>query len=95
MLTMAVTAPAATQPRRLPGAGMRSEQNEALDRVKRGEIRPLNEIEGRIVPRMRGADYLGPELDDDRYRLKFMRNGSVIWVDVDARTGQIIGRTGQ
>jgi hypothetical protein len=37
------------------------------------------------VPRMRGADYLGPELDYERgrYRLKFMRNGQVIWVDVD------------
>jgi hypothetical protein len=44
---------------------------------------------------MRGADYLGPELDYEsgRYRLKFMRGADVIWVDVDARTGQVIGQS--
>ena len=43
---------------------------------------------------MRGSTYLGPEFDGGVYRLKFMRNGSVIWVDVDARTGAVIGRSG-
>jgi hypothetical protein len=28
------------------------------------------------------------------YRLKFMRGGSVFWVDVDGRTGAIVGRSG-
>lgn len=57
---------------------------------------PLREIEARVIPRMNGADYLGPELDagSGRYRLKFMRGGRVIWVDVDARTGRPIGRSG-
>ena len=72
----------------------RGDQNEAYDQTRRGEIRPLREIEGRVIPRMGGARYLGPELYDDRYRLKFMENGAVIWVDVDPRTGAIIGRTG-
>ena len=47
-----------------------------------------------ILPRMRGAEYLGPELDvaEGRYRLKFMRGGDVIWIDVDARTGQVLGQ---
>jgi len=71
----------------------------AFRMTQRGEIRPLREIEGRIVPRMQGAgaDYLGPELDvgSGTYRLKFMRSGSVIWVDVDARTGAIVGRSGR
>ena len=48
-----------------------------------------------VVPRMGGARYIGPEIvDADRYRLKFMRGRSVIWVDVDGRTGAIIGRAG-
>ena len=58
---------------------------------------PLRAIEGMIVPRMRGFDYLGPELDasSGRYRLKFLREGQVVWIDVDARTGHIIGQSGR
>ena len=37
---------------------------------------------------MGGADYLGPEFNGDTYRLKFMQNGRVIWVDVDAQSGR-------
>jgi len=59
---------------------------------------PLRAIENGIVPRMtaRGADYIGAEYDAEmgRYRLKFMRQGSVIWVDVDGRTGAVVGRAG-
>mgnify|MGYP000850427515 CR=1 FL=1 len=41
---------------------------------------------------MNGAQYLGPEYDPVAlaYRLKFIRDGRVIFVDVDARTGSII-----
>jgi hypothetical protein len=70
------------------------EQDEAWRATRQGQILPLRAIEAMIVPRMRGADYLGPEFDGDRYRLKFMRVGQVMWVDVDARTGQIIGKSG-
>ena len=42
---------------------------------------------------MPGADYLGPELNGDSYRLKFMQNGRVIWVDVDSQTGRILRRS--
>ena len=60
-----------------------------------GQLRSLPEIESMVVPRMGGARYIGPEIvDADRYRLKFMRGSSVIWVDVDGRTGAIIGRAG-
>ena len=48
---------------------------------------PLPQIERRVMPFMGGADYLGPEFRGDTYRLKFMRDGRVIWVDVDAATG--------
>jgi uncharacterized membrane protein YkoI len=70
------------------------EQDEAWRRAREGQILPLRSIESMIVPRMRGADYLGPEFNGDVYRLKFMRGGQVVWIDVDARTGHIIGKSG-
>ncbi len=71
------------------------EQESAWRATKEGRFLPLRTIEGMIVPRMRGAEYLGPELDpaSGRYRLKFMQGGDVIWIDVDARTGQVIGQS--
>ncbi len=50
---------------------------------------PLPKIERRVMPFMGGADYLGPEFKGETYRLKFIKNGRVIWVDVDAATGRI------
>jgi hypothetical protein len=72
------------------------EQDAALEGSREGRILPLRTIENRVIPKMRGATYLGPELDPGtgRYRLKFMRGTQVIWVDVDGRTGQIVGKTG-
>lgn len=72
------------------------EQDAALKGLKQGRILPLRAIEQMIVPRMRGSDYLGPELDvgSARYRLKFLRGGNVVWIDVDGRTGQILGHSG-
>ena len=72
------------------------DQQRAWEARREGRILPLPEIERRVVPMMRGAQYLGPELDPDSgiYTLKFLRNGTVIWVRVDGRSGQIIGRTG-
>ena len=72
------------------------EQDEALRALKQGRIVPLRAIENRIVPKMRGFDYLGPELDVGaaRYRLKFIRGSRVVWIDIDARTGDVIGRSG-
>ena len=74
----------------------RREQDAARDAYRAGQVKSLHEIEGRVLPQMHGADYLGPEYDagSATYRLKFMRSGSVIWLDVDARTGQVVGRSG-
>ena len=69
------------------------EQEAAWRATRQGHIMPLRVIESLIVPRMGDADYLGPELNGDRYRLKFIRNGQVIWIDVDARTGRVSGRS--
>ena len=69
------------------------EQDAAWRAKQQGRIMPLPMIEAIIVPRMRGADYLGPEYDGSRYRLKFIREGQVIWIDVDPRTGRVEGRS--
>ena len=72
----------------------RGDQYQAFDARRSGQVLSLREIEDRVLPRMRGSTYLGPEYDGGVYRLKFMKGGSVIWVDVDARTGAVIGRSG-
>jgi uncharacterized membrane protein YkoI len=86
LVALAVAAPSAAQ--------RRGDQYQAFEARKSGRVLPLREIEDRVLPRMRGSTYLGPEYDGGVYRLKFMRAGTVIWVDVDARTGAVIGRSG-
>jgi len=71
------------------------DQDRAFEATRHGRSMPLPMIEQRVMPFMGGADYLGPEFRGDTYRLKFMRNGRVIWIDVDAATGRIIGRSGR
>jgi hypothetical protein len=78
-------------------AGPRERDQESAFRgAQAGRIIPLRAIEQRIVPLMRGFDYLGPEYyaDIGRYRLKFLRGQRVVWIDVDARTGEVIGKSG-
>lgn len=60
--------------------------------LRAGNVRPLREIERRVLPMMAGAQYLGPEYDPASltYRLKFIRNGRVMFVDVDARSGEVL-----
>lgn len=75
--------------------GRGDEQGEARKEMKAGNQLSLREIERRILPRMRGSEYLGPAYDSTAraYRLKFIRDGRVTYVDVDARTGRIINRS--
>ncbi len=71
------------------------DQGEARKEMKAGNVLSLREIERRVLPRMRGSEYLGPAYDATAraYRLKFIREGRVTYVDVDARTGRIINRS--
>jgi uncharacterized membrane protein YkoI len=90
LLVLGATAPArAIEPRQ--------DHNTLLNGVERGRVLSLRQIESRVLPRMGDADYLGPEYDTEAlvYRLKFLRSGRVFWVDVDARTGDVIGRSGR
>ncbi len=77
----------------IPAQQLRDHQAARAARTQ-GRILPLREIERRVVPQMRGAQYLGFDYDPDTgiYTLKFLRDGAVIWIDVDGRTGQVIGR---
>jgi hypothetical protein len=69
------------------------DQDRAFEATKQGRSMPLPSIERRVMPFMDGADYLGPEFNGRNYRLKFMRDGHVIWIDVDAATGRIIRKS--
>lgn len=68
------------------------EQERAWEATRQGRSMPLPELERRVMPMMGGADYLGPELNGETYRFKFMQNGRVIWVDVDGQ-GRVIRRS--
>jgi hypothetical protein len=70
----------------------------AAFRARRGgRVIPPRQIERRVVPTMPRAEYLGFDYDFPRevYTLKFVRDGRVIWVAVDGRTGAVLGRTGR
>lgn len=71
------------------------EQNEARRDLRAGNVRSLRDIERRVLPTKPGMQYLGPEYDPSAmvYRLKFIRDGRVVFVDVDARTGQVMGES--
>jgi hypothetical protein len=59
-----------------------------------GNSMPLPQLERRVVPFMGpNTDYLGPEINGGSYRMKFIQNGRVIWVDVDPQTGRILRRS--
>lgn len=75
-----------------PGNG---EQGEVRKERRAGNIRPVRDIEREVLPRMGNMQYLGPEYDPAAmsYRLKFIEKGKVRFVDVDARTGRIIGQS--
>ncbi|HWJ37682.1 MAG TPA: hypothetical protein VNR86_02840 [Sphingomicrobium sp.] len=68
------------------------EQERAFEATREGRSMPLPQLERRVMPMMGGADYLGPEMNGDTYRFKFMQNGRVIWVDVDGQ-GRVIRRS--
>lgn len=79
----------------VPALAQRNDQGEARKEMRAGNVLPLREIEGRVLPdRLRdGEQYLGPAYDSTAmaYRLKFIKGQRVTYVDVDARTGRVIG----
>ena len=74
-------------------AGPRENPQENLRKETRaGTVIPVRVIEQRVLRTMAGSQYLGPEYDAAAmaYRLKFIRDGRVVFIDVDARSGAIL-----
>jgi hypothetical protein len=70
------------------------DQDRAFRATQEGRSMPLPQIERRVLPRMGGAEYLGPEIRGRTLRMKFLDKGQVIWVDVDPQTGRVLGKSG-
>lgn len=72
------------------------EQDALRNGVKSGQYLPYQELRARAQGRVDGQ-MIGSEFDPGtgRYRFKFQRGGSVIWMDMDGRTGRELGRVGQ
>jgi len=74
----------------------REEQSGAYRAMQQGQTLPFPEIRRRVEITVSGAQFIGVEIIGGMiYRLKYMRGAEVIWIDVDARTGRIIARTGR
>ena len=74
----------------------RDEQNGAYRAMQQGEVLSLPEIRRRVSITVPNAQFIGVEIIGGMiYRLKYMRGSEVIWIDVDARTGRIVARTGR
>lgn len=73
--------------------GRRDEQDAARRAMLDGQVMPFAMIKRRVDSQMNGASYVGSEFDpsSNRYRLKYVKDGKVMWVDADGRTGNIIG----
>ena len=83
-----------SSPLTVQAAPRRDAQGEVRKDVREGKVSSLRDIERRVLPSMSGMQYLGPEYDPAAmaYRLKFIRDGRVVFVDVDARSGQVLNQ---
>lgn len=67
--------------------------NDVHEMVRAGEIMPFEAIQRRVVQETPG-EYVGAQFDQNSriYRFRFLREGNLINVDVDARTGERVRR---
>lgn len=85
-LALAVASPA-------DAGNRRDEQDAARRAMLDGQVMPFSLIKRRVDAAVDGASYVGSEFNPatNRYRLKYVKDGKVVWVDADGRTGDIIG----
>lgn len=72
------------------------DQKSARQAMLDGQVMPFSIIKRKIEREMSDATYVGvaPSPREGIYRMQFMRrDGKVVWVDVDGKTGNIIART--
>jgi hypothetical protein len=76
----------------IPAQALRG-PNDVRDMVRAGEIMPFEVIQRRVMQENAG-EYMGAQFDQSAriYRFRFLRDGSLINVDVDARTGERVRR---
>lgn len=88
-----MTALSPLQPSTADARDRQHEQNAARRAMLDGQVMPFSMIKRRVDAQMGDATYVGSEFNpsSNRYRLKYVRNGKVVWVDADGRTGDIIG----
>lgn len=67
--------------------------NDVHNMVRAGEIMPLEPIQRRVMQENRG-EYIGVQFDHTSrtYRFRFLKDGNLFNVDVDARTGSPVRR---
>lgn len=74
-----------------------NDQNQARENMLDRKVMPFSIIKRRTEGAMENeATYVGvaPSPREGIYRMQFLRkDGRVIWVDVDGKTGDIVGRT--
>ena len=95
---ISITASAQAGPAPMPPARFRGDQDAARRAMLDGNVMPFSVLKRRVEAQMGDdADYLGSEFlpERNRYRLKYMRDRNVVWVDVDGRTRDIIGWAGR
>ena len=75
-------------------SAMSGVENQVRDLVQAGEILPFDAIQKNVRAQTQG-DYVGADFDAGTrtYRFRFLVNGNVINVDVDARTGERVHRS--
>jgi hypothetical protein len=92
-LALALAAIASLHAPSADALGRKDEQDAARRALLDGQVMPFAIIKRRVEAEMGDATYLGSEFmqQSNRYRLKYVKDGKVVWVDVDGRTGDITG----
>ncbi len=98
VLMALVAAPLAFAPMQVPDAsarGPKDEQDQARRAMLEGRVMPFSVIRRRMEREMGEATYIGVRPPAKGvYRMQYLTpDGRVIWVDVDGKTGEIVGRT--
>ena len=92
LLAAASALPASAQP--MPPRLQADDQASARAEMQAGRNLPIRAIEQRIVPRYerQGFEYLTFEYDGvaSIYRLKFIKDGRLLFVDADPRSGRVL-----
>jgi uncharacterized membrane protein YkoI len=77
----------------LPMPALADDMRVIQQMVKEGNIKPFEEIRERVMAEGHG-EYVGTQFDlpSRIYRFRFLNAGTVVNVEVDARTGQRLNR---